>query len=199
MMLTSWALICATVPVIWLLGLLPIFRLGLDPMSILVPFLIFSIAVSHAVQMTNAWKLETLHGADGVTASRMSFRKLFIPGAIALLANALGFLVIAVVDIEMVRELAITATLGVTVMIVTNKMLLPILLSYRKFTPEKVEELARHGDRRRLALGEHLAARRPQGGGAGADRHRARRAGRRLDHRQGPQDRRFGQGISRAA
>ena len=36
--------------------------IGLDPMSILVPFLIFSIGVSHAVQMTNAWKLETLNG-----------------------------------------------------------------------------------------------------------------------------------------
>ena len=63
LMITALALICAIVPVIWLLGLLPVFGLGLDPMSILVPFLIFSIAVSHAVQMTNAWKLETLHGA----------------------------------------------------------------------------------------------------------------------------------------
>ena len=59
-MLTSYALICATVPVIWLLGLLPIFGLTLDPMSILVPFLIFAIAVSHAVQMTSAWKQEML-------------------------------------------------------------------------------------------------------------------------------------------
>ncbi|MGH8462818.1 MAG: efflux RND transporter permease subunit, partial [Pseudomonas sp.] len=118
LMLTGWALICAVVPVIWLLGLLPLVKLTLDPMSILVPFLIFSIGVSHAVQMTNAWKLETLNGADGVTASRNCFQKLFIPGAVALLANALGFVVIALVDIEMVRELAITATLGVSVMIV---------------------------------------------------------------------------------
>ena len=140
--ITALALICAIVPVIWLLGLLPIFGLGLDPMSILVPFLIFSIAVSHAVQMTNAWKLETLHGADGVTASTHSFQKLFIPGAMALLANALGFMVIAFVDIEMVRELAYTATIGVTVMILTNKILLPILLSYYKFTPEKASKLA---------------------------------------------------------
>ena len=142
LMITSLALICAVVPVIWLLGLLPVFGLGLDPMSILVPFLIFSIAVSHAVQMTNAWKLETLHGADGVTASTHSFQKLFIPGAMALLANALGFMVIAFIDIEMVRELAFTATIGVTVMIITNKMLLPILLSYYKFTPEQASKLA---------------------------------------------------------
>jgi len=71
--------------------------------------------------MTNAWKLETLHGADGVTASTHSFEKLFIPGATALLANAFGFMVIAFVDIEMVRELAYTATIGVTVMIITNR------------------------------------------------------------------------------
>ncbi|WP_339515620.1 efflux RND transporter permease subunit [Pseudomonas sp. RL_15y_Pfl2_60] len=141
MMLTSWALICAVVPVVWLLGLLPLVGLTLDPMSILVPFLIFSIGVSHAVQMTNAWKLETLHGADGVTASRNCFQKLFIPGAVALLANALGFVVIAVVDIEMVRELAITATLGVSVMIITNKMLLPILLSFMRLSSDDAQRL----------------------------------------------------------
>jgi len=141
LMLTTYAIICAVVPVIWLLGLLPLLGLALDPMSILVPFLIFSIAVSHAVQMTNGWKLETLAGHDGKTASRLCFEKLFIPGAIALLANALGFLVIAFVQIKMVQELTITATLGVTVMIITNKMLLPILLSYRQFSATAAKKL----------------------------------------------------------
>jgi predicted RND superfamily exporter protein len=140
-MLTAWTLVAATIPVVWLLGLLPIMGLGLDPLSILVPFLIFSIGVSHAVQMTNAWKLETLHGADGVTASRNSFLKLFVPGATALLANVLGFMVIAVVDIEIVRELAFTATIGVSVMIATNKILLPILLSYMKISAAAAHKL----------------------------------------------------------
>lgn len=140
-MLTAWTLVAATIPVIWLMGLLPILGLGLDPLSILVPFLIFSIGVSHAVQMTNAWKLETLAGADGVTASRNSFLKLFVPGTTALLANALGFMVIAVVEIEIVRELALTATIGVSVMILTNKVLLPILLSYMKISAASAHKL----------------------------------------------------------
>lgn len=141
LMLTSAALTAAIIPVIWLLGILPIMGMGLDPMSILVPFLIFAIGVSHAVQMTNAWKLETLRGADGVTASRNCFLKLFIPGATALLANALGFLVIAFVEIEIVRELAITATIGVTVMLMTNKILLPILLSYMRLSASAAKKL----------------------------------------------------------
>ena len=142
LMLTAWALIVSIIPVIWLIGILPLIGMGLDPMSILVPFLIFAIGVSHAVQMTNAWKLETLAGNDGVTASRNCFLKLFTPGVTALLANALGFMVIAVVDIEIVKELAITSTIGVSVMIITNKVLLPILLSYMRFSATTAQKLS---------------------------------------------------------
>lgn len=163
--LAALAMVCALVPVIWLLGALPLLGLALDPMSILVPFLIFSIGVSHAVQMTNAWKLETLHGHDGVTASRNCFQKLFIPGAMALLANALGFMVIAFVQIEMVQELAIAATLGVSLMILTNKVLLPILLSYLHLTGKEVSRFkskATDGD----GLWEHLGPLATRKGGA---------------------------------
>ena len=133
--ITATALLVAAAPVVWLLGLMPLAGLTLDPVSILAPFLIFSIGVSHAVQMTNAWSLEVLRGLDAQTAAKNSFLKLFVPGASALLANAIGFMVIAFVDIQVVRELVITATLGVTLMIASNKVLLPILLSYMRVNP----------------------------------------------------------------
>ena len=135
------ALVCALVPVIWLLGLLPVLGYGIDPLSILVPFLIFSIGVSHAVQMTNTWKQETLQGADGISASRNAFVKLFVPGTTALLANAIGFLVILHIDIAMVQEMAVTASLGVALMILTNKLLLPILLSYQTFDAQQLARM----------------------------------------------------------
>jgi predicted RND superfamily exporter protein len=140
--LTAVALVCAMIPVVWLLGLLPLLGFGIDPMSILVPFLIFSIGVSHAVQMTHAWQLEVIGGADGLTAAHKSFLKLFMPGAMALLANALGFMVILYIEIDMVRELAITASLGVALMIVTNKMLLTILLSWMDLSPAERQRSA---------------------------------------------------------
>ena len=49
-------------PVLWLLGTLPLLGFGIDPLSILVPFLIFSIGVSHAVQMTKTWEREVVVG-----------------------------------------------------------------------------------------------------------------------------------------
>lgn len=133
--LTAVALVVAMMPVLWLLGTLPIIGFGIDPLSILVPFLIFSIGVSHAVQMTKTWEREVVAGADSLAAARRSFAKLFIPGTLALLTNVLGFAVIMLIPIDIVRELGITASLGVAWMIITNKMLLPILLSYLKISP----------------------------------------------------------------
>ncbi|MGH8430741.1 MAG: efflux RND transporter permease subunit, partial [Solimonas sp.] len=136
--LTVVALVVALLPVLWLIGTLPLIGFGIDPMSILVPFLIFSIGVSHAVQMTNAWRQEVVAGKTPVEASHASFCKLFIPGAVALLTNALGFAVIMFIDIPIVHELGITACIGVLLMIATNKMILPIIL-----TRVKLEESSR--------------------------------------------------------
>ncbi|UVE17410.1 MMPL family transporter [Pseudomonas sp. LS44] len=147
--LTVVALVVALLPVVWLLGLLPLLGLGIDPMSILVPFLIFSIGVSHAVQMTNAWKQEVLAGSDSVQAARAAFCKIFIPGSLALLMNALGFAVIMMIDIPIVHELGVTACIGVMLMIITNKMMLPIIISHLHLersvlNRERVAEQGKH-------------------------------------------------------
>jgi hypothetical protein len=118
----------ALLPVLWLLGSLPLLGFGIDPLSILVPFLIFSIGVSHAVQMARSWERDVVSGTDGATAARRAFAKLFIPGTLALLTNVVGFAVIMLIPIDIVRELGITASLGVGWMILTNKVLLPLLL-----------------------------------------------------------------------
>ena len=144
---TLLALLVAMLPVGWLLGLLPLLGYGIDPMSILVPFLIFSIGVSHAVQMTNAWRQEVVRGHDSVESARTAFSKLFVPGTVALLTNALGFMVIMQIKIDIVRELGITACLGVLLMIVTNKIFLPILLSYTQLEPKVIEAGKRQAER----------------------------------------------------
>src|SRR6185312_15570886 len=140
--LTLVALVVAMMPVLWLLGTLPVLGFGIDPLSILVPFLIFSIGVSHAVQMTKTWEREVASGSDGLTASRRAFARLFIPGTLALLTNVLGFAVIMLIPIDIVRELGITASLGVGWMILTNKALLPILLSYLRLSRSAVHQEA---------------------------------------------------------
>ncbi|MCW2272072.1 transporter [Pseudomonas sp. MYb187] len=149
--LTVVALVVALLPVVWLLGLLPLLGLGIDPMSILVPFLIFSIGVSHAVQMTNAWKQEVMAGRNSVQAAHGAFCKIFIPGSLALLMNALGFAVIMLIDIPIVHELGVTACIGVMLMIATNKLMLPVIIAYLRLEPSVLARAkADDGTRHRL-------------------------------------------------
>ena len=44
--LTLWPLLCSLIAVLWQLGLLNVLGYGIDPLSILVPFLVFAIGMS---------------------------------------------------------------------------------------------------------------------------------------------------------
>jgi predicted RND superfamily exporter protein len=128
--LTILPLMCSLVAVFWQLGLLTVVGFGLDPMSILVPFLVFAIGVSHGVQMINAVRRRVLDGQTTKAASASAFRSLLVPGGVALLSDTVGFLTLLAIDIGIIRELAISASLGVAVIILTNLILLPLVISY---------------------------------------------------------------------
>ncbi|MGB5161048.1 MAG: MMPL family transporter [Thermoanaerobaculia bacterium] len=121
---------CSLIAVIWQLGLVTLLGFGIDPMSILVPFLIFAIGVSHGVQMVSAFRAEVYEGSNSLDAAKIGFRKLIIPGSIALLSDTIGFITIMLIKIRMIQEMAITASLGVAVIILTDLVLVPVLLSY---------------------------------------------------------------------
>ncbi|QTL34660.1 MULTISPECIES: efflux RND transporter permease subunit [Pseudoalteromonas] len=128
--LTLLPIMCSLIAVVWQMGLLTVLGFGLDPMSILVPFLVFAIGVSHGVQMINAIGKKVAEGVSSKVAAEASFKALLIPGGIALLSDTVGFLTLLAIDIGIIRELAITASLGVAVIIFTNLILLPVLASY---------------------------------------------------------------------
>ena len=118
------------IAVVWQLGLLPTLGYSLDPYSILVPFLVFAIGMSHGAQKMNGIMQDIGRGVPKLLAARFTFRRLFLAGMTALLADAVGFAVLLVIDIQVIRELAIAASIGVAVLIFTNLILLPIMLSY---------------------------------------------------------------------
>lgn len=127
---TLLVVLASLVAVVWQLGLLPLLGYALDPYSILVPFLVFAIGMSHGAQKMNGIMQDVGRGVDKLVAARFTFRRLFLAGLTALLADAVGFAVLLVIDIQVIRELAIAASIGVAVLIFTNLILLPILLSY---------------------------------------------------------------------
>ncbi|KRW57576.1 efflux RND transporter permease subunit [Pseudomonas sp. TTU2014-080ASC] len=121
--------------VIWLLGLMQLLDYDIDPYSILVPFLIFAIGMSHGAQKMNGIMQDIGRGTDRYVAARYTFRRLFVAGLTALLANVFGFAILMVIDIPVIRDLAITTSIGVFVLIFTQLIMVPVMLSYIGVSP----------------------------------------------------------------
>ncbi|MGF6590118.1 efflux RND transporter permease subunit [Pseudomonas sp. 2835] len=127
---TLLVVLCSLTAVVWQLGIVAWLGYAIDPYSILVPFLIFAIGVSHAAQKMNGIMQDIGRGTHRQIAARYTFRRLFIAGVTALLADAVGFAVLMLIDIPVIKDLAITASIGVAVLIFTSLLLMPVALSY---------------------------------------------------------------------
>ncbi|HSW24741.1 MAG TPA: MMPL family transporter [Burkholderiaceae bacterium] len=131
------------IAVVWQLGLLPTLGFALDPYSMLVPFLVFAIGMSHGAQKMNGIMQDIGRGVPKWIAARYTFRRLFLAGLTALLADAVGFAVLLAIDIRVIQELAIAASIGVAALIFTNLIVLPILLSYTGVSARAAERSLR--------------------------------------------------------
>ncbi len=127
--------VCSMIAVIWQLGTLVVLGYGIDPLGLLVPFLIFAIGVSHGVQKISAVSDAVLEGLGSVDAARRTFHQLFTPAIVALLADLVGFVTILMIPVQVIREMAVTASIGVAIVILTDLVLLPVLVSYVKYGP----------------------------------------------------------------
>jgi len=149
-------IVCSIVAVAWQLGTLVLLGYGIDPLGLLVPFLIFAIGVSHGVQKISAVKEAAVAGSSSMDAARQTFRQLLMPAIIALLADLVGFITILLIPVQVVQEMAVTASIGVAIVILTDLILLPVMVSwvkwddaYRSRVEHRQAKLAEHW--RRLA------------------------------------------------
>jgi len=165
---TSLVILCSVVAVIWQLGLVATLGFELDPYSILVPFLVFAIGVSHGVQKMNGIMQDVGRGTHKLVAARYTFRRLFLAGLTALMADAVGFGVLMMIDIPVIKDLALTASIGVAGLVITNLLLLPVFLSFtgvslsaaKRSLQEENEESRGKGVGRLWSLLDHFTERR---------------------------------------
>ncbi len=150
---TAAALVCSLVSLVWQFGSLYLLGYGLDPLAVLVPFLVFAIGVSHGVQQINFIVREIGAGRTPLAAARASFGALLVPGTMALLTAFVGFATLLLVPIPAIRELAITAALGVAYKIVTNLVMLPVVASYVRPSAGYAVRMQRLRERRAAAVG----------------------------------------------
>lgn len=134
--LTILPIACSLTSLVWQFGTLHLMGYGLDPLAVLVPFLVFSIGVSHGVQQINFIVREIANGKSSNEAARLSFSGLLIPGTLALVTAFVSFITLLLVPIPMVKELAVISSIGVGYKIFTNLVMLPVAASYFNFSTD---------------------------------------------------------------
>ncbi len=136
---TAMRAISSITAVIWQLGIMKLFGYGLNPYSMLVPFLMFALGVSHGIQMFNAQARAMIGGAGKLKAARLAYRQNYIPGLAALFTDGIGFALLMTIRIGVIQDIAVGATIGVAVVAVTDLMFLPILMSYSGISPKTIK------------------------------------------------------------
>jgi predicted RND superfamily exporter protein len=141
--LTLATLTCSVIAVVWQLGIITVLGYGIDPISVLIPFLILAIGVSHGVQiaLSNVRLVGEGHSAE--EAARISFHRLLEPGSVALLLAVLTFVTVTTIPVPVIRELALTAAIGIATLVFTNLSVLPVLASFARISMKKVEAAKR--------------------------------------------------------
>lgn len=113
---------------IWGLGIISLFGYNLDPLSLVIPFLISARAMSHGIQLVERYYQELLDN-DHVKAARLTFESLFRPGSLGVVSDAIGLLLIAIGSIPLNTKMAHYASIWALSIILTVLLAVPLLLS----------------------------------------------------------------------
>lgn len=128
---------------IWGMGIISLFGYNLDPLSLVIPFLISARAMSHGIQLVERYYLE-LHNLESNAsegnskpadnrqaqkAAQRTFESLFRPGTLGVVSDAIGLLLIAIGSIPLNTKLAHYASLWALSIVITVLITVPLLLS----------------------------------------------------------------------
>jgi len=132
---------------IWGLGTLSLLGFNLDPLMMVIPFLISARAMSHGIQLVERYYQERAVLNDGPAAARAAFENLFRPGSLGVLSDAIGLLLIALGSVPINDKLAIYASLWALSVIFTVLIAVPVMLV---LLPHSARTAVRHSLLRRV-------------------------------------------------
>jgi uncharacterized protein len=124
----------------WGLGILSLCGYQINPTTILAPFLIIALGISHSIQFIQRYYDDELRAMSRKDAAKEVFESLFVPACISLLTDGLGFLSLLMIPLRMIRGMAIAAGAGGLSIFFSTVIFIPVILSFLP-APKKAEIL----------------------------------------------------------
>jgi len=121
-------LFVTVIATIWGVGFIGILDYSLDPLMLVIPFLISARAVSHGVQVMERFFEEYEVTKDKKESAKNTFSSLFLPGSISAISDGLGILVVATASFPLLVKLGIYGCLWAMAIIPVVIFLVPALL-----------------------------------------------------------------------
>jgi len=132
-------LLSAFMATLWGLGMTAMLGYKLTPATVLAPFLVFALGVSHAVQFIKRYyEYMSKHKRNSKIAAIKITRNLFVPAFTGLLTDGIAPFTLFFVPLGMVRSLAVGIGFGILSIFFSTVILVPNLLSFMK-PPKRLE------------------------------------------------------------
>ncbi len=128
---------------IWGLGILALLGYNLDPLMLVIPFLISARAMSHGIQIIERFYQED-KSENREIAARNTFESLFRPGSLGVISDAIGLLLISLGSVPINDKLAVYASLWAGSVIITVLIFIPALLEVLPNPKQKKDNKIRH-------------------------------------------------------
>jgi hypothetical protein len=113
----------------WGLGIVALLGYNLDPLTLVIPFLITARAMSHGIQLVERYYHEAHEAHDNHDAARRTFETLFRPGTLGIVSDAVGLLLISLGSSPINVKLGIYASIWAGTVVITVLIAVPLVLS----------------------------------------------------------------------
>ena len=155
---------------IWGLGFMAMMGYNLDPLIVVMPFLISLMAFRHSHQIYNRFYEECIKNGEKLQSAQIVIAEMFLPGLTSVVTDAFGIAIVAIVAIPLLQNISIACAFWSMITVIIGLVLTPLLLTYSPLSPrfiqrmeeERIKDLQRRGLANRFAdwLGPWLMAKR---------------------------------------
>lgn len=130
----------AATSAIWGLGFMSLMGYNLDPLMLVLPFLISLMTARHSMQFMSRYMEEFKLTGDVRQASQNIIETMFLPGLTSIVTDALGIALVAIATIPVLMRISITCAFWSIATVILSMLFTPLVLSYipesRRFVHE---------------------------------------------------------------
>ncbi|MBL7084878.1 MAG: MMPL family transporter [Candidatus Omnitrophica bacterium] len=126
-------LLDSSMATLWGLGTMKLMGFRLDPTTILVPFLILSLGISHSIHFMKHYYEEMKDRQKSSPAAvKRTLEMLFVPGLTAVITDGFAFLSLILIPLATIRSMALASGFGIFSNFLTSFIFTPALVSFMR-------------------------------------------------------------------